>query len=75
MPPALRLVLRIEAKVNQRIVPLARLHDDVAPAPAIPARRPAPRNKLFPPEGNATIAPVPGLNPNPGLINKHRHTD
>jgi hypothetical protein len=74
VPSALRLVLRIEAKVNQRIMPLARLHDDVASASAIAAGRTAPRNKLLPPEGNASIAAIPRLDANPGLINKHSHT-
>ena len=73
VPSAFRLMLRIEAKVNQRIVPFARLHDDVAAASAISARRTAPRNKLLPPEGNATIAPIPRLDANPSLINKHSH--
>ena len=73
VPSAFRLMFRIKPKVNQCIVPFARLHDDVAPAPAISAGRTAPRNKLLPPEGNATIAPIPRLDTDPGLINKHSH--
>src|SRR3974390_3089028 len=71
VPAALRLVLRIEPKVHQRIVPLARLHDDVAAAPAVSARRPAPRHELLPPKGHAAVAAGPRLHPNFRLINKH----
>ncbi len=71
MASALCLVLGIEAKVNQGIVPLARLHDDVAAPPAISAGRAAAGNKLFPPEGDAAVATVPCLHPNSCFINKH----
>src|SRR6266850_19365 len=37
MPPSLCLVFRVVAEMYERVVTLARLHDDVAAAAAIPA--------------------------------------
>src|ERR1043166_8058764 len=71
MPSALRLVLRIESKMNQRVMTLARFHDDVAALAAISARRTAARNKLLPSKGNAAISPIPRFHANCGLINEH----
>ncbi len=71
MPPTLRFVFRVEAKMYQRIVPLARFHDDVPAIAAIAARRPSPRDKLLPPERHAAIAAVARLYPNCGFIDKH----
>ncbi len=72
VPSALRLVFRIETEMHQRIVALARFHPDVAALAAIAARRPAPRNKLLPPERHAAVATIPSLNSNFGFIDKHR---
>ena len=68
---ALRLVLRVVAEMNQRVVALARLHDDVAAAPAVAARGPPARHKLLAPEGHAAVAAVAGLHANFGFINEH----
>ena len=71
MAPALCLVFGIEAEMDQRIVPFARFHDDIAAASAIAARGAAAGNKLLPPEGNAPVAAIPSLHPNSSLIDKH----
>jgi hypothetical protein len=71
VPSSLALVLGIKPKVHQRIVPLARHHDDVAAMPAVAARRAASWDELLPPEGNASVAAVARLYSNSGLINKH----
>src|SRR5690349_1654003 len=68
------LVFRIEAEVDQRIVPFARFHDDVAAAPAVTARGAAARDKLFATERNNPVAPVTRLHPNPCLIDKHQRS-
>jgi hypothetical protein len=57
--------------VNQRVVPFARFHDDIAAASAITARGAAPWNKLLSPESNAPVAPVPSLYTNPSFIDEH----
>ena len=66
-----RLVFRIVAEVNQRIVALRRDHDDVAAMAAVAARGTAARNEFLAPEGHAAIAAVTGLDANFCLINKH----
>ena len=68
---ALRGVFGIKAEMYERVVPLARLHDDVSTLAAITARGSAPRNKLLPPERHAAIPAVPGLDSNFRLIDKH----
>src|SRR5579864_8138807 len=69
--PALRLVFRIEAEMNQRVVALAGLHDDVAAFAAVPAGWTSAWNKLFAPEGEAAVPAVAGLHANCGLFNEH----
>jgi hypothetical protein len=71
MTPPLCFVLRIETKMNQRVVPFARFHDDIATASAITTGGTAARNKLLPPEGNTPVAAIPSLHPNASLIDKH----
>src|SRR5271167_4558770 len=44
----LGLVFRVEAEMNQGVVPLARLHDDIAAAAAISSGGSAAGNKLLP---------------------------
>ena len=68
---ALRLMFGIEAEVNQGVVPLARLHDDIAAASAISAGGTAAGNKFLPPEGHAAVAAVPCLHTNSSLIDEH----
>jgi hypothetical protein len=58
---ALRLVLRVIAEVDQRVVAIGRLHNHVAAAPAVAARWAPPGHKLLPPEGHAAVAAVAGL--------------
>jgi len=71
MPATLGLLLRPVAKLNQRIVALARTQHDVAAARAIAAAGPASRNEFFAPEGNAAVAAVAGFHANGGFINEH----
>ena len=71
MLAALRLVLRVIAEVDQRVVAIGRLHDYVAATSAVAARRPAPGHKLLPPEGHAAVAAVAGLYANFCFINEH----
>jgi hypothetical protein len=71
MASALGFVFRIEAKVNQRIVPFARFHDDIATASAITAGGAAAGNKLLSPEGNTPVAAIPRLYSNSSFIDKH----
>src|ERR1700733_10616714 len=71
MGAALCLVLRIEPKVDQRVVAQRRRHKDASPMPPVPPRRAALRHKLLPPEGHATVATVAGLDPNSRFVNKH----
>ena len=71
MASALCFVFRIEAKVNQRVVPFARFHDDVTAASAITAGGASAGNKLLSPEGNTPVAAVPRLHPNSSFIDKH----
>src|SRR6266568_1734893 len=47
VPSTLRVVFRIEAKVDERVVPFARLHDHIAALAAVAARRAAARDELF----------------------------
>src|SRR5581483_7706756 len=49
--PPFGLVFRVESEMYERVVTLARLHNDVANLAAISTRRSAARNKLLPPEG------------------------
>ena len=72
MLAALRLVLRVIAEVNQSVVPLRRLHDDVAAAPSIATRWTAAGHELLAPEGHAAVSAVAGLHPDFGFINEHK---
>ncbi len=71
MAAPLCLVFGIEAEVDQRVVPFARFHDDIAAASAIPAGGAAAGNKFLPPERNATVASIPSLDANSSLIDEH----
>src|SRR5207244_11674877 len=71
---ALRVVLGIEAEVDQRVVCLARLHDDVAPAATVAARGAAARDELLHAECNAAIAAVAGLYADFRFIDEHRES-
>ena len=71
MTAALRFVFRVEPKMDQRVVPLAGFHDDIAALAAIAARGPSTWNKLLPPKSKTAVAAVAGLYANCGFINEH----
>jgi hypothetical protein len=71
MPATFCSVLRIETKMHEGVVALARFHHDVAALAAITAGRPATRHKLLPAEGHAAVAAVAGFDSNFGFINEH----
>ena len=58
--------------MNQRVMPLAGFHDDVATIAAVPARRPAARDKLFASEREASVAAIPSFYSNCGFIDEHK---
>ena len=74
MTAALRFVFWVEAKMDERVVPLAGFHDDVAALAAIAARGPSTRNKLLPPKSKTAVAAVAGLYANCGFINEHENS-
>src|ERR1019366_7216326 len=67
---ALRLVLRVIAELDQRVVAIGGHHDYVAAAPAVAARGSAAGHKLLTPEGHAAVAAVACLHANFCFINK-----
>ncbi len=71
MSAPLRLVLRVEPEMHQRIVAQRRRHQDVAAMPPVPARRSAARNKLLPPEGHAPVPTIARFDPDSCFIDKH----
>ena len=71
VPAALGLVFGIEAEMEQRVVVLARDHDDVAAAAAVAAARAAARDELLPPEREAAVAAVAGFHGNSDFVDKH----
>jgi hypothetical protein len=71
MASALSFIFGVIAEVHERVVTLARFHDDVAAASAIAAGRTSARNKLLAPERDAPIAAVPGFYSNLRFIDKH----
>src|SRR5208282_4651798 len=68
---ALRLVLGVEAEVDEGVVALAGFHDDVAAAAAVAARGPAARDELLAAEGEASVAAVASLYADIGFVDKH----
>jgi hypothetical protein len=74
MPPALCRMLRIKAKVQQRIVMIAGHHFDVTAFTAIAAAGAATGHKLLAPERQTAVATVAGFNGNNNFINKHLAT-
>src|SRR5208283_365583 len=68
---ALRLVLGVKSKVDQRVVAFAGFHNHVSALAPIPARRSAAWHIFFATKGHAAIAAVPGLYPNFSFIDKH----
>ena len=68
---ALAFVFRIEAEMDERIVPLAGFHHDVAATAAIAAGGSAARDKLLPAKGHASVATVAAFDPDDCFVNKH----
>jgi len=54
-------------------VALARLHEDIAAASAVSARRAAARNELLAAEGHTAIAAVAGFHLNFRFVDKHKN--
>jgi hypothetical protein len=71
MASALRGMLGIEAKLQQRILMAARDESDIAAAPAIAAARTAARDVLLAPEREAAVAAVPCLHRYFSFIDQH----
>src|SRR5579872_683766 len=71
MASTLALVLGIEAEVHQRVMTLARFHDDVTAASAVAARWSSPRYELLSTKGHAAIPAVARLHSNFGFIDEH----
>jgi hypothetical protein len=69
--PTLTFIFRIEAEMDQRVVPFAGLHNDVATTAAVAARRASARYKLLPAKGHAAVPTVAALNPDDRFVNKH----
>jgi len=67
----LGLEMLLVAIVDERVEIGDSLDHDIAAAPAIAAGWAAAGNKLLPPKGDATIAAIPGLHANCGLIDEH----
>ena len=71
MASAFAFVLRVETKVNQRVMALAGLQDNVAAMTAVAARRTAARNELLPAKGHASVAAVARFDLDDCFVNEH----
>ncbi len=71
MASAFAFVLRVETKVDQRIVALARFQNDIAATAAVAAGRAAARDKFLPAKGHASVAAVAAFDPDDRFVNKH----
>jgi hypothetical protein len=67
----LGFVFRVEAKMDQGVMALARFHDDVATLAAVATGWAPAGNKLLPAEGEAAVATVAGLYADCGFIDEH----
>jgi hypothetical protein len=68
--PALGLVFRIKAEVEQRVVVLRGDHYDIAAAAAVTAARSSARHELFAPERKNTVAAVSSFDGNDDFVYK-----
>jgi hypothetical protein len=68
---AFSFVFRIEAKVDQRVMPLAGFHHNVSAFATVSAGRTAPRDEFLPPKSHATVAAPARLDSNFCFINEH----
>jgi hypothetical protein len=71
MLAALRLVFRVVAEMNQRVVALRCLHHHVAAASAVAAGGASARHKLLAPKGHAAIAAITGLDSDFRFVDEH----
>src|ERR1041384_1169904 len=71
MQTALRNVLRVITKMQQRVERRIRQNNHIAAASTIAARRTTARDKLFAPESCNTVTSVSPLYVNLGAINEH----
>jgi hypothetical protein len=69
--PALALVFRIIAEVDEGVVALRRHHDDIAATTAVATRGAAARHKLFAPEGHTSVAAIAGFYFDSCFIDEH----
>jgi hypothetical protein len=68
---ALRLVMLLEAVVDQGVEPLDRARHDVAAAPAVAAAGAAAGDEFFAAEGETAVAAVAGLDFDDDFIDEH----
>src|SRR5271165_2660664 len=68
---ALGFVLWVVAEMDERIVALARLHDDVAAAAAVAAGGSAAGHEFFAAKGHASVAAVAGFYLDLCFVDKH----
>ncbi len=71
MLAATSFVFGVEPEMNQRVMALARLHDDVAAMAAVAAGRAAAGDKFLAPEGHASIATVASFYSNFNFVQEH----
>src|SRR5437667_9909547 len=68
----LSFVFGIEAEMDQRIVSLARFHNDVAALATIATRGASARDELLPSKSEAAVAAVAGFHADCSFIDEHR---
>ena len=71
MAAALGFMLGIEPKMKQRVVMLARDHDDIPAAASISAAGAAAWHELLTPEGKAAVTAVAGLDVDFNFVDEH----
>jgi hypothetical protein len=69
--PTFGLVFRIEPEMDQRVVPLAGLHDDITALASITAGRSSARDELLAPESHTAVSTVAGFDSNFGFVDEH----
>jgi hypothetical protein len=71
MAPALGLMLRVIAEMEQSVVMRIRNQNDIAPAPAVTAAGTAARNEFLSPESQTAISSIACLHGNNDFVYKH----
>ena len=74
MASALRVVLGVEAEVDERVVRLARLHDHVTALAPVTSAGATARDELLPAECHASVSAATGVDPNSRFIYEHGKT-